>query len=102
MALSLGLAIQTYHDTSLPQPLFMQQRHPDQSTLKASCSIANGIFLHLGCARYAGHTIGELVLQGEIAAWSTDINNTQRGVDWHMKVEDARHKLISVYPKIKS
>lgn len=40
-------------------------------------------------------------LQDEIAAWSTDINNTQRGVDWQMKIEDARCKLTSIYPKIK-
>lgn len=39
-------------------------------------------------------------LRAEIAAWSTDINNTQRDVDWQMKVEDARYKLTSVYPKI--
>ncbi len=26
----------------------------------------------------------------------------QRGVDWQMKVDDARCKLVSVYPKIKS
>lgn len=50
-----------------------------------------------------GRRFGEIeTLQGEIAAWSTDVNNTQRGVDWQMKVEDARCKLISVYPKIKS
>jgi len=40
-------------------------------------------------------------IRSEIAAWSTDINNTQRGVDWQMKVEDARCKLISIYPQIK-
>ena len=40
-------------------------------------------------------------LRDEIAAWSTDVNNTQRGVDWQMKVEDARCKLTSIYPKIK-
>ncbi|MEM1279143.1 MAG: hypothetical protein AAGG53_03775 [Cyanobacteria bacterium P01_H01_bin.152] len=40
-------------------------------------------------------------LRDEIAAWSTDINNAQRGVDWQMKVDDARSKLTSVYPKIK-
>jgi hypothetical protein len=36
-----------------------------------------------------------------ISAWSTDVNKTQRGVDWQMKVDDARSKLTSVYPKIK-
>ena len=49
-----------------------------------------------------GRRIGSIErLRDEIAAWSTDINNSQRGVDWQMKVEDARCKLISIYPKIK-
>lgn len=48
-----------------------------------------------------GRRIGTLtVLREEIEAWSIDINELQRGVDWHMKVEDARRKLKSVYPKI--
>ena len=48
-----------------------------------------------------GRRIGNLrTLQEEIAAWSTDVNSTQRGVDWHMKVDDARCKLKSVYPRI--
>jgi len=51
----------------------------------------------------SGRRFGEIeTLRDEVAAWSTDINNTQRGVDWQMKVEDARCKLISVYPKVKS
>jgi len=46
--------------------------------------------------------MGDLAtLQKEIAAWSTDVNNAQRGVDWQMKIGDARCKLKSVYPKIK-
>ncbi len=46
--------------------------------------------------------IGELrAMQERIAAWSKDINRTQRGVDWQMQVKDARCKLKSVYPKIK-
>jgi hypothetical protein len=40
-------------------------------------------------------------LRQATAAWSTDVNNTQRGVDWQMKIDDARCKLTSVYPKIK-
>jgi hypothetical protein len=40
-------------------------------------------------------------LRAETAAWSSDVNSTQRGVDWQMKVDDARCKLKSVYPKIK-
>ena len=40
-------------------------------------------------------------LQAETSAWSTDINKIQRGVDWQMKIDDARCKLTSIYPKIK-
>jgi hypothetical protein len=49
-----------------------------------------------------GERIGTLKsLQDRITAWSEDINQTQRGVDWQMQINDARHKLKSVYPKIK-
>ena len=41
------------------------------------------------------------VLRQETQAWSTDVNATQRGVDWQMKIDDARTKLKSVYPTIK-
>jgi hypothetical protein len=40
-------------------------------------------------------------LRAETNAWSSDVNSTQRGVDWQMKIDDARCKLTSVYPKIK-
>lgn len=40
-------------------------------------------------------------LRNETSAWSSDVNSMQRGVDWQMKVDDARCKLKSVYPKIK-
>lgn len=46
--------------------------------------------------------IGEIeTLRSEISAWSVDVNNKQRGVDWQMKIDDARIKLKSVYPKSK-
>jgi hypothetical protein len=46
--------------------------------------------------------IGDIeTLRSEISAWSIDVNNKQRGVDWQMKVDDARTKLKSVYPKNK-
>lgn len=49
-----------------------------------------------------GRRIGDLqTLSAEIEAWSEDVNSAQRGVDWQMKVGDARVKLKSVYPKIK-
>jgi len=41
-------------------------------------------------------------LQDETSAWTTDVNSTQRGVDWQMKIEEARYKLKSIYPKIKT
>ncbi len=48
----------------------------------------------------SGRRFGELAtLQSEIGSWSTDVNNTQRGVDWHMRISDARGKLKSLYPK---
>jgi hypothetical protein len=50
----------------------------------------------------SGRRIGDIdTLAREIAAWSSDVNSTQRGVDWQMKIDDARYKLKSVYPKIK-
>jgi len=49
----------------------------------------------------SGRRIGEIeVLQEEIDAWSIDVTGRQRGVDWQMKIDDARCKLKSVYPKI--
>lgn len=50
----------------------------------------------------SGRRIGDIQrLRDETTAWSTDVNSTQRGVDWQMKIEDVRCKLKSVYPKIK-
>ena len=50
----------------------------------------------------SGRRFGTLPkLQAELKAWSTDVNTAQRGVDWQMKVKDARGKLKSLYPKIK-
>jgi hypothetical protein len=42
------------------------------------------------------------MLREETSAWSTDVNSNQRGVDWQMKIDDARYKLKSVYPKTKT
>jgi hypothetical protein len=39
-------------------------------------------------------------LRQQTAAWHTAINNHQRGVDWQFRIDDARLKLRSVYPKI--
>jgi hypothetical protein len=40
------------------------------------------------------------ILRTETAAWHQHCNAKQRGVDWQFKVDDARVKLKSVYPKI--
>lgn len=49
----------------------------------------------------AGRRMGDLnFLQNEIESWAIDVTNSQRGVDWQMKIDDARCKLKSVYPKI--
>lgn len=50
----------------------------------------------------SGRRLGKLSkLQSEIKAWSIDTNTTQRGVDWQMRIDDARCKLQSLYPKIR-
>jgi hypothetical protein len=50
----------------------------------------------------AGRRFGDVpTLRAETTAWSCDLNSIQRGVDWQMKIDDARCKLKSVYPQIK-
>jgi DDE superfamily endonuclease len=39
-------------------------------------------------------------LQTEASAWETQSNTKQRGVNWQFKINDARTKLQSLYPKI--
>lgn len=49
-----------------------------------------------------GRRFGDIdSLRKETSAWSCDVNGRQKGVDWQMKIDDARTKLASVYPKIK-
>lgn len=38
-------------------------------------------------------------LRAEAAAWSESANAKQRGVDWQFRIDDARIKLKSLYPK---
>lgn len=39
----------------------------------------------------SGRRFGDIeTLRDETSAWSTDVNSTQRGVDWQMKIDDAR------------
>ena len=49
-----------------------------------------------------GRRIGDIgTLREQIAAWLVYVNTLRRGVDRHMKIDDARCKLKSVYPRIK-
>jgi hypothetical protein len=49
-----------------------------------------------------GRRFGDMdTLRKETSAWSCDVNRRQKGVDWQMKIDEARTKLASVYPKIK-
>jgi hypothetical protein len=41
-------------------------------------------------------------LREETAAWHQYTNDKQRGVDWQLRIDDARIKLKSLYPKIKA
>ena len=53
-------------------------------------------FLTRQCVRH--RRFGDIdTLRRETAAWSTDVNSTQRGVDWQMRIDDARCKLTSIY-----
>lgn len=48
----------------------------------------------------SGRRIGDIeTLRRETQAWSETTNDRQRGVDWQFKIEDARTKLKSLYPK---
>jgi hypothetical protein len=41
-------------------------------------------------------------LRSETKAWSKRSNQKQKGVDWQFQIDDARAKLKSLYPKIKT
>ena len=48
-----------------------------------------------------GQRFGDLAtLAQATTAWSIDVNSRQKGVDWQMKIADARTRLKSVYLKI--
>jgi len=49
----------------------------------------------------SGRRFGDIeTLASETQAWSNDVNSTQRGVDWQMKIDDARIKLKFIYPRL--
>jgi len=41
-------------------------------------------------------------LRNEVATWATHCNAKQKSVQWQLKIENARIKLHSLYPKTKS
>ena len=45
------------------------------------------------------HTRGAFYSVRAIAAWSTDVNNAQRGVDWHMGIGEAELPPLSPPPR---
>jgi hypothetical protein len=48
-----------------------------------------------------GRRLGDIkLLRSETTAWHQASNTQQRGVDWQFKINDARRKLKSLYPKI--
>ena len=48
-----------------------------------------------------GRRIGNIeLLREETEAWAAATNESQRGVQWQFTIEDARTRLISLYPKI--
>jgi hypothetical protein len=48
-----------------------------------------------------GRRLGDIEsLRTETQAWHQASNKKQRGVDWQFKIDDARQKLKSLYPKI--
>jgi hypothetical protein len=50
----------------------------------------------------SGRRFGDIeTLRQETSAWCNDVNGRQKGVEWQMRIDDARIKLSSVYPKIK-
>jgi hypothetical protein len=51
----------------------------------------------------ARRRLGDIeTLQRETEAWACDVSIQQRTVDWQMRLDDARYKLKSVYPKIQA
>jgi hypothetical protein len=40
------------------------------------------------------------ILRKELSAWETDKNDESKKIVWQFRTEDARVKLISLYPKL--
>ena len=49
----------------------------------------------------SGRRFGTLdELRAETTTWQVHTNDRQRGVDWQFRIDDARGKLKSLYPKM--
>jgi hypothetical protein len=80
------------HATSRPTPARPARRWLNIAENELSC-------LTRQCV--AGRRFGDIqTLAAETSAWSRKVNRMQRGVDWQLKIDDARCKLKSVHPKI--
>ncbi len=80
-----------------PVPLLKETRPPIAGTAKHAKRV-DSEYERAGTGRRFADSATR---REETAAWSSDVTATQRGVDWQMKIDDARMKLKSVYPKIK-
>lgn len=64
-------------------------------------NIAESELSCMPCHCFQHRRIGDLeTLRSQIQTWSSDVNERQRGVDWHMTVEAAHCKPKSVCPRI--
>ena len=78
-------------------------RHSSDRWAELADELARDAGLDVAYRRPGGvvPALSEDELREQTTAWYNDINATQRGVDWQMKVDDARIKLKSIYPQIK-
>jgi hypothetical protein len=72
--------------------------HAVRASLICACKIAKRIgFI---CFERLNWALPKQML-AEATVWHDDVNTAQRVVEWQMRIDDARCKLKSVYPKIK-
>ncbi|NJN58024.1 MAG: hypothetical protein HC879_11270 [Leptolyngbyaceae cyanobacterium SL_5_9] len=92
------LGSQIYQRGYCNHPLSQEQKPLNRTKL----NIAENELSSLARQCLADERSGDIkTLQEATSVWAPDVNHTECGVDWSMKIDDARCKLISVYPKIK-
>src|SRR3989304_3356866 len=77
--------------------LGIERRHgrtaPSTANRRCKTTYGDRCMKRFGIRPIAGRRIGDLKsLREQIRAWSNDVNKTQRGVDWQMKINDARSR----------